>query len=257
MVSTTLIAARFQPRTSLRARMPSGQRQPNEPPVTDDSERRFTIESAESLIVRQSANRLLRERYGWRGYHTVSLPANQTSSRTTLTALENGVAIGTITVGLDDTAGMNSDDAFGDELDALRQAGQRLCEFTKLAIDPITGNKRVLAALFHVAHIVAYLLRGRDRLVMEVNPRHVRYYQRMLGAQVIGSERINRAVNAPAVLLSLGFDYIASCIHEFGGHPECAGTERSLYPLAFTPDEERGIVARLMAVQQPASPALN
>jgi len=256
MAATTLIAAPFQPRRLHQANAASDNFLATEFDALGD-ERQFKIESADSFIVRQSANRLLRERYGWRGYHAVRLPADQTTNRTTLTAIEEDSTIGTITIGLDDSTGMNCDDAFGDELDALRRAGQRLCEFTKLAIDPITGNRRVLAALFHVAYIVAHRLRGRDRLVMEVNPRHVRYYQRMLGAKVIGEERTNRSVNAPAVLLSLGFEYIASCIREFGGRPECAGTERTLYPLAFTPDEESGILGRLMAAQTPASLALN
>lgn len=256
MVSTTLIAAPLQPRLSRPSDAIASEHLASEFGAIAH-EREFKIESADSFIVRQSANRLLSERYGWRGYHAVSLPVNQTTNRTTLTAIEDNATIGTITVGLDDSAGMNCDDVFGDELDALRRSGQRLCEFTKLAIDPMTGNRRVLAALFHVAYIVAHRLRGRDTLVMEVNPRHVRYYQRMLGAKVAGGERTNRSVNAPAVLLSLGFGYIAERIREFGGRPECAGAERSLYPLAFTADEESGILARLMAAQAPASRVLN
>ena len=51
------------------------------------------------------------------------------------------------------------------------------------------GRQRVLAALFHVAYIVAHRIRGYDTLVMEVNPRHVRYYERMLGARAIGEPR--------------------------------------------------------------------
>ena len=43
----------------------------------------------------------------------------------------------------------------------------------------------MIAALFHVAYIIAHRLRGFDALVMEVNPRHVRYYERMLGARVL------------------------------------------------------------------------
>ncbi|NLZ41707.1 MAG: long-chain N-acyl amino acid synthase, partial [Comamonadaceae bacterium] len=200
MVSTTLIAAPLQPRLTRQSDALAREYLASEFGAIAH-EREFKIESADSFIVRQSANRLLSERYGWRGYHAVSLPVNQTTNRTTLTAIEDAATIGTITVGLDDSTGMNCDDVFGGELDALRRAGRRLCEFTKLAIDPMTGNRRVLAALFHVAYIVAHRLRGRDTLVMEVNPRHVRYYQRMLGANVVGGERTNRSVNAPAVLL--------------------------------------------------------
>ena len=220
-------------------------------------ERVFRIRSADSYMVRSAANALLQERYAWRGYHAVSLPSDQTSNRITLTASENDETIGTITVALDSPEGLSAEDAFPAEIAALRADDQRVCEFTKLAIDPDTGSKRVLAALFHVAYIVAHRMRGYDELVMEVNPRHVRYYQRMLGALVIGEERLNRFVNAPAVLLSLPFDYIREQIAVFGGQPETSADERSLYPFAFSHDEELGIIGRLMTAQKPASASIN
>lgn len=256
MQPTTLIAASMQPRKIARGSVGEPGRVPAEPGVATD-DRQFKIESAETHVYRHSANLLLKQRYGWRGYHAVSLPADQTVNRITLTATENGSTIGTITVALDGTDGMSSEDAFGAEIAALRASGRRVCEFTKLAVDPVAGTKRVLAALFHVAYIVAYRMRGFDTLVMEVNPRHVRYYERMLGAQVIGSERLNRSVNAPAVLLSLDFAYIREQIARFGGSPDLASSERSLYPLAFTPGEEGSIIQRLMAMQKPASTAVN
>ena len=219
--------------------------------------RRFKIASADSFVVRESTNLLLKQRYGWRGYQTVSLPSNQTANRITLTAIEGDETIGTITVGLDGLEGMNCEDAFGAEIAALRAAGHRVCEFTKLAIDPVAGTKRVLAGLFHVAYIVAHRLRGYDTLVMEVNPRHVRYYERILGARVLGAERMNQAVKAPAVLLTIDFGYIAGQIRQLGGRPELSPADRSLYSLAFSAREEAGIITRLMSAQRPASMALN
>ncbi|MDP1902423.1 MAG: long-chain N-acyl amino acid synthase [Rubrivivax sp.] len=256
MSTTTIIAAPLESRKAPPGMLVEHARM--DPSAGGHSNhRQFKIESADSFVVRQSVNRLIQERYGWRGYQTVSLPADQTANRITLTAIEDSVTIGTITVGLDGHEGMNCEDEFTAEIDALRARGYRVCEFTKLAIDPVAGTKRVLAALFHVAYIVAHRMRGYDALVMEVNPRHVRYYERMLGARVIGEERLNHAVNAPAVLLSIDFDYIAAQIRELGGQPERTATDRSLYPLAFTADEELGITARLMTVQKPASLAVN
>jgi hypothetical protein len=221
------------------------------------SRRGFSIKSADSNVHRHSADLLLKRRYGWRGYHAVSLPADQTAHRFTLTVTEGHATIGTITVGLDGFGGLNCEDAFAPEIEALRTQGRRLCEFTKLAVDTTASTKPVLAALFHGAHIVAHRVRRSDTLVMEVNPRHVRYYERMLGAHAIGEERHNRAVNAPAVLLSISFEYIKARIAEFGGRPELAATERSLYPFALTPGEENIIIEQLMSIQEPASRALN
>jgi hypothetical protein len=219
MITNTIIAAPLenhrgiapmlveQPRIDL---LPDGARLP----------RQFKIKSADSFVRRSSANLLLRHRYAWRGYQMVSLPKDQTANRITLTATEDDLTIGTITIGLDGPEGLASESVFRDCIDGLRADGRRVVEFTKLAIDPITGTKRVLAALFHVAYILAHRIRAYDTLVMEVNPRHVRYYERMLGARVLAEQRLNRTVNAPSVLLSIDFEYIHDQIGEFAGQPE-------------------------------------
>jgi hypothetical protein len=90
-------------------------------------------------------------------------------------------------------------------------------------------------------------MRGFEMLVMEVNPRHVKYYERMLGATVLAEARLNKAVNAPSVLLAIEFGYIHEQIGRFAGRHELATTERSLYPLAFSLREEAGIIAKLQA----------
>ena len=207
--------------------------------------RTFQIESNHTPVRRQSANELLKERYAWRGYHSVSLPEDLSGSHFSLSATREGKTIGTMTVGFENTNVLNCEDAFAEEVHTLRASGRRLCEFTRLAVDPGVGTKAVLAALFHVAYIVAHRLRGVDTLLMEVNPRHVRYYERMLGARVFGSERLNTKVNAPAVFLTIDFEYVKSQIEAFAGRPEAAVGERSLYALAFTRQEEAGIIARL------------
>lgn len=219
-------------------------------PLTGTPERRmFHIESAHTPVRRHSANQLLRERYAWRGYHGVKLPDDLSGSHFSLSATREGTTIGTMTVGFENPHVLNCEEAFAEEVHQLRMSGRRLCEFTRLAVDPGVGTKAVLAALFHVAYIVAHRLRGVDTLLMEVNPRHVRYYERMLGARVIGSERPNTKVNAPAVLLCLEFAYVKSQIERLAGKPAAVSSERSLYPLAFTRQEEAGIIARLTEPQ--------
>lgn len=212
--------------------------------------RRFKIKSAETEERRGLVNSLLKSRYGWRGYSEVALPTDRSVNKFTLTAVEGPATIGTITVSFDGPKLLSADEAFAPEVQALRAKGHRVCEFTKLAIDPTVGTKRVLAALFHVAYIVAHRIRGYDMLIMEVNPRHVRYYERMLGCRVLAGERLNTTVNAPAVLLGTEFSYIMSQIGEFGGQPERNSNERSLYPFAFSLTEEAGIISRMQAKQR-------
>lgn len=211
--------------------------------------RRFKIKAADSESKRNLVSALLKHRYAWRGYRVGNLPASQAEHRFTLAAIEHQQTIGTITVAFDGPDKLAADSTFPDEVQTLRDQGLRLCEFTKLAIDPTVGTKRVLAALFHVAYIIAHRMRNADVLLIEVNPRHQRYYERMLGLQVLGPSRLNRSVNAPAVLLTADFTYIKQQIGAFAGKPELAETERSLYPFAFSLTEEAGIIARLQQRQ--------
>lgn len=256
MSPTTLITASFDPRRLPPAPVEAALERAS---MLDDlpaPERQFQIQSADSFVVRQSANQLLQDRYGWRGYQAVTLPADQTADRSTLTAMEDGQAIGTITVGLDGALPMNCEQVFPAEVAAMRAEYGRVCEFTKLAIDP-AGTNRVLAGLFHVAYIVAHKLRGYRAVLMEVNPRHVRFYQRMLGGRVVGEERLNTSVNAPAVLLVIDFLHVAAQIELRTRASGAVLQDRSLYSLAFSPREEQGIVDRLMSAQTPASLVVN
>lgn len=226
-----------------------------DPSRDEDASRHFKIRAADDHGQRSSTNILIKRRYEWRGYQNVSLPSEQAGHRITLCATGDEGVIGTITVGLDGEEGLNAEDAFGSEVRELRARGLRLCEFTKLAMDATEGSKQVLASLFHVAYTIAHRIRGFDTLLMEVNPRHVAYYRRMLGCQVLGAERLNRRVSAPAVLLFMDFTHTREQIRRFGGQPEHAVCERSLYPYAFSPSEEAGIIDRLNRSVWPGKPS--
>ncbi|MDZ7592174.1 MAG: hypothetical protein U5L05_16160 [Rubrivivax sp.] len=112
-------------------------------------------------------------------------------------------------------------------------------------MDRRARSTRLLASLFHVAYIYAHRVKKLHCLLIEVNPRHVSYYQTMLGFQVIGTERHNARVDAPAVLLALDLRHAEEQIRIFGGRPELASIERSAYPHFFPVRDEAGIVGRL------------
>ncbi|HNU10177.1 MAG TPA: long-chain N-acyl amino acid synthase [Rubrivivax sp.] len=212
--------------------------------------RMFKIKQATSFAQRNSASRLLSDRYSWRGYGKAELPPDGVPNRISLSAIEEGETIGTLTVGLDGPEGLNADAAFSDLTNEIRRQGKTLCEFTKFAIDPISGTKRVLAALFHVAFIVAHRIHQCQIAVIEVNPRHVRYYERMLGFEIASDVRTNQNVKAPAVLLRGDLAYGFSQIEQFGGKLDTPEQGRSLYPYFFTIEEEIKIVVRLREAQQ-------
>ena len=206
----------------------------------------YTIRAADSEGHRSSAHILVNRMYAWRGYRSSQRPEKTHSpNRITLIASDHEKTVGTIAIGFDGADGLLVDELFGQEAELLRRDGSVLCEFIKLAVDGAVRSKAVLASLFHVAFIYAHEAKGCDRILIEVNPRHVRYYSRMLGFEVRGRERLNPRVNAPAVLLSLELSHARMQIDRFGGRPELSGIERSLYPHFFSAQEEAGIIHRL------------
>lgn len=221
------------------------------PPLADDAGKAayFRIRAADSSGERSSANILIDKMYATRGYSTTALPVEETPNLITLIASDRQATIGTLSIGFDIGDGLLADDLFPDEIDALRAAGRKVCEVTKLAMDSVIQSKPVLAALFNVAYLYAHKIKCMDELLIEVNPRHVRYYQAKLGFTAIGPKRLNRRVNAPAVLMSMNLEHTRGQIEALGGRPELADQVRSIYPYSFSPREEAGIIGRLLRTQ--------
>lgn len=207
---------------------------------------RFGIRLANSEGQRSTASYLIEKRYAWRGY-AASGP-KPAPNRVTLVASDAERALATITVGFDSDQGLVVEDLYRDAIAELREAGAALCEFTKLAVDSAEQSREVLAMMFHVAYMYARRIHHCTDLVIEVNPRHVRFYERMLGFVVFGPARHCPRVGAPAVLMRLDLAHAQEQIARFGGHRELAGSVRALYPLFFSPDEEDGIVGRLRVI---------
>ena len=244
MLTDTIIAAPFEAARRLRS-LTVGSAHTAVPSEMDVEQRLFKIRAADTGGRRSSANILVSRMYAWRGYQTGGLPSHDDLDRVTLIAADHEQTIGTISIGFDGDNGLLVDDLFAEEVVALRLAGRTVCEFTKLAVDGLVRSKRVLASLFHVAYIYAHRLRNCHDLLIEVNPRHVRFYEQMLGFTVRGAERLNHRVNAPAVLMRLEFAYAHEQIARFSGWTGNAAVERSLYPYFFSVAEEAGIVGRL------------
>lgn len=203
----------------------------------------LTIRLADSQGQRSRANMLLKRMYSWRGYG-----ANQqivtTPNSVTFTATCDNDVIGTLTLTVDSAAGLASDKTFGDELQRFREGGRtKLCELTKFAFDTSLPARPRLAALFHIIFIYGSLHFDCTDLFIEVNPRHRRFYEVMLGFTPVGSPRLNTSVSAPSQLMWLNVGNIREQIDKFAGDPRYAS--RSLYAHFFSAKEELGIYNRL------------
>ncbi len=209
----------------------------------------FGIRLTDTAEGRNSASLLINKMYSWRGYagtHHFSDDPN----RITLTATDKGEVVGTLTLGIDSEIGMMADQVFKEDLDEQRRRGARLCEFTKLAFDPAVRSKTALANLFHLAVIYARDIHQCTDIVIEVNPRHRRFYEYMLGFKRVGEMRMNTRVNAPAYLLSINLVFVSEQILKHGGTFSTAANERSFYPYFFSPREEQGIIHRLLSIDE-------
>ena len=197
----------------------------------------FKIRFADSDGRRQSASFLVQRRYAWRGYAIETSSASH-PSRVILPAYDGDEVVATISIGLDSAMGLFVDALFGHELKSLRARGGRVCEFTKLAIDEMIKSKQVLAALFHTAYIQARRIGACTDLVVEVNPRHVRFYERMLGFRVFGSTRADPRVQAPATLLHLDLRHAETQYRKVRGEARACSASPLPLPALFV--VERG-----------------
>jgi hypothetical protein len=209
-------------------------------------EEKFKIRLATTQDRRESASLLIQKMYSWRGYATGTPLQPTDPNRITLVAGMGDAVIGTLTIGFDSPAGLLADEMYKEEIDRLRARGARIGELIKLAADRSTSSMQVLAALFHLAYIYGRNIHGLTDAVIEVNPNHVGFYQKVLGFERIGEEKMCPRANAPAVLLHLGHQYLTEQIRKFGGQGARAVGERTLYPYFFSPEEEAGITERLM-----------
>jgi len=212
----------------------------------------FRIRVARSRESREETSSLVKRRYASRGYDMPSAKAAD-PHLFTFAAYNSGELVGTVSLRLDSQRGLAADELYQGEMDALRNNESRLCEFTRLAIDANSSAKSVLAGLFHTAYLFAHRVRFHDRAVIEVNPRHVIFYERALGFEIIGSERLNPRVNAPGVLLCVSFQTIADGLAKYAGRPDLAKSTHSLFPYGFSARDEEGILGRLRAFSEAAA----
>lgn len=209
----------------------------------------FRIRMADTDNHRNSASMLINKMYSWRGYGYSKATQDEHPNRITLVASNESATIGTITSAFDSEMGLLADELYKQEVDETRKQDRSVCEFIKLAVDQESGSKKmILASLFHIAYIYARVLNRTDDVFIEVNPRHVGFYKRMLGFEQAGEEKLCLRVNAPAVLLRLDFNRADEQITKLGGKAGRVPGEKSLYPYFFSKKEEEGMVKRLTQI---------
>ena len=171
----------------------------------------------------------------------------QHPGQTTLVACKGDLLFGTATVGVDSGHGLLADTLYRPEIDQARRNGARVCEVTRLAMDPSHSSPEVLATVFHLAFIITRLVNDMTDMFLEVHPRHAGFYRRMMGCRIAGPERTCPRVGAPAVLMRLSLEHAEEQIQRLGGNQP--SPERSLYRLFFSPNEQDQLLLKLRGTQ--------
>lgn len=164
--------------------------------------RGYDIHPARTPHQRVAINMLLRRMYAWRGCVSESVrPLPYDVNRLTLAAWDFDEVVATLTLGRDSPNGLWIDRLYAAELAGLRRPGRVLCEVSRLAVDPDFSSPDLLPTLFRSAlHHAKNILTASDA-VIEVNPRHARYYERRMGFRQIGERRYGAGANSPTILL--------------------------------------------------------
>ena len=153
----------------------------------------------------------MRKRYTWRGYQVPATQeariASSDGERVTIVAEKTcGALVGTLTVRPDSPRGLLAELTYASEIEDMRQKRRRLGEVVKLAVDEGANSRVALDVLVRSAYVIAHLFHGRSHVVIEINPRHVRFYERALGFAVASAERLCSRVGAPSVLMELDLE---------------------------------------------------
>jgi hypothetical protein len=209
----------------------------------------FKIRLARSRGLSRDARVLVERRFAWRGYEVRGM-AEDPNLRTFI-AYHDGQIAGTLSVRVDSAKGLSADKHYRLENDKLRATGARLSEFTRLAIDDQASSARVLGTLIHTAFMYLHRVCRCQYAVFEVNPRHALYYERGLFCERIGPQRMNERVKAPAVLLCMSLDRTAVEAEKFFANPGRGNNSRSSFAYWFPPDEAKGVLERLRALDHP------
>jgi hypothetical protein len=92
------------------------------------------------------------------------------------------------------------------------------------------------------------VVRGCTNVVIEVNPRHVAYYRRVLFFRPLGPERHLDRVGAPAVAMVLELATLMNALDEFFAQPDWRARTGSFFSTWFSPPDAQVILSRLLGL---------
>jgi hypothetical protein len=212
------------------------------------------INVANRLLSRQKAYKLLYDLYFKMGITPYNgnglwLSIYDALPETTTFVAEDdrGCVEGALTVVFDSPIGLPADELYKNEIDELRNTGEKICEFVSLGIkNEGKSSIKFLASLFYCAFLHAWQKENLSNLTITVHSRYENFYRQKLFFEKIGPERNFAKVNgAPTVLLSLSLMGISRLRHKHRVFP--------FYLLNYSEKEELELAKKIENMIYPMS----
>jgi hypothetical protein len=164
--------------------------------------RALAVKFASSESEWEQAFALAASSYQARGYESPGVsrlrftPYHALPDTVTLVAKEEEHVLATFSIVLDNTLlGLPMENTYPDEIAALRQRGRRLFEATTLAEDGLNVREFMQVFLTLIKLSMQYhTSQGGDAYVIAVNPRHRKFYTKIMGFVPLGPLRSYAAV---------------------------------------------------------------
>lgn len=223
----------------------------------------FTIKIANTLEEREAVFRLGYQIYLEKGYIDENpqkwlvrdFDANPETVILIVKDKEEKV-VGSLTLVFDGSLRLPVEKTYGEEIECLRNQKEKIVEVTRLIIDPeFRNSKEILVLLINYLYVYSYHIKKYSCFAVEVNPRHVAYYQGLMHFKKIGDLKECADVkNAPAVLLYLPLQYMHEEVLKLSTDNEAfSSTKRSLYKSFAKANQESMIASYLQKQVRPIS----
>lgn len=217
----------------------------------------FTIKIANSMEEREGVFRLAYQTYLDKGYteenaNKILIQNYDFNPETVILIVkdkENKIA-GSVTLVFKKNQTLPCETIFSDEVNSLELTDKKLVEISRLVIDSNYRNsKEIILLLFNYLSIYSLHNKSYTHLVIQVNPRHESYYEKLLCFKKIGQEKKCPIVQgAPAVLLVLPLAVQQRETIRFSEAKNIEKKERSLYQ-SFLKIEQEKLVAYYLESQ--------
>ena len=163
-------------------------------------ESRVYVQTARTLKDLESAFRLLQQRYSGIGLSQLAgpllriMPYHLRSSSQVFIAKVAGQVVGTVTLVCNSKQGLPMSESFPDAIGNLVQTTNRIGEITSLAVDPEYESRGEVFA--QLTRLLTFFARNEnlEYLTAVAHPRHAKFYQRAMGAELVSDEKSYAAV---------------------------------------------------------------